>query len=95
MVKLVYVSLLIKYEPSENNVLMILGEAGNLIIAGISTVFALDDKYNWFAEDIRIIIGWIGIACVFGNILVQALTGLFQKIRKHKSRLQNCFKKQT
>ena len=77
IVKFVYVSLVIVYKPSENNILLIFSEAGNLILALMSTIFALDDKYNWFTEETRIIIGWVGMACVFGNIIIQLLLALF------------------
>ena len=93
MIKLIYVSLLIIYKPSANNILMIFSEFGNLILALISVIFALDDKYDWFTEEKKIIIGWVGIVCVFGNLISQVLLGLFQFIRKHKSRMQNCCKK--
>ena len=93
-VKLIYLSLVLRNKPFINNTLSILSEAGNLIISLISTIFALDDKYNWFTEETRIIIGWIGVAFVFGNTFVQLLMGLFQMIRKHKSKLQDCLKKE-
>ena len=93
IIKLIYVSLLIIYKPSANNILMISSEIGNLILALMSIIFALDDKYDWFTEEKKIIIGWIGIVCVFGNLISQVLLSLFQFIRKHKSRLQNCCKK--
>ena len=71
---------------------MIFSEIGNLILALISVIFVLDDKYNWTTEETRIVIGWIGIACVFGNLIIQLLLALFQFIRKHKSKLGKCFK---
>ena len=58
----------------------------------MSTIFALDDDYDWFTEDARIVIGWIGIACVFGNIITQLLLAFFQFLSKHKSKLQKFFK---
>ena len=91
--KLVYVSLIIKYKPSENNILMIFSELGNLILSVMSTIFVLDDKFDWFTEDARIVIGWIGIVCVFGNIIIQLLLAFFQFVRKHKSKLQKCLQK--
>ena len=65
---------------------MIFSEVGNLILALMSMIFALDDKYDWVTEEVRIVIGWIGIACVFGNIIFQLLLALFQFVRKHKSK---------
>ena len=32
-------------------------------------------------------IGWIGIASVFGNIITQLLLAFFQFVKKHKSKL--------
>ena len=91
-VKSIYLVLLIKYQPSENNILFIINETGNLILTSITTVLALDDKYDWFTEDTRINIGWFSIACVFGNIIIQLLLGIFQMIKKYKSKFQNCVK---
>ena len=93
IVKLVYVFLVIRYKPSANNTLMAFSEVGNLILATMSTIFALDDKYNWITEERKIVIGWIGITCVFGNIIIQVLLGLFQLIRKHESKFKICCKK--
>ena len=90
LVKLVYMILVIRHKPSENNMLLIFNEAGNLILALMSTLFVLDDNFDWFTETTRIIIGWVGIACVFGNILIQLLLAFFQFMRKHKSTLQKC-----
>ena len=89
VVKLGYISLLIKFQPSENNSLFIFNEVGNLILASITTVLAMDDKYNWVTEDTRFNIGWIAIVCVFVNIFIQLLLGIIQVITKYKSKLQN------
>ena len=74
IVKSVYLSLVIRIKPSENNILLIFSEAGNLILSLMSIIFALDDNYNWFTEEIRIVIGWIGIACVIGNLIIQVVS---------------------
>ena len=93
VVKLAYLVLLIKYQPSQNNILFVCNEAGNLILVLMTAILALDDKYDWFTEDTRINIGWFGIVCVLGNILIQVLLGIFQLISKHKSKFQECLKK--
>ena len=88
--QILYIILLIKYKPTDNNKIFIFSESSNLLILLICLIWAIDDNVDFLTEDHRSNIGWFAIGVVGFSFLVTSLVAI---IRENKNNVKKLWEK--
>ena len=92
-INLIYLLLLIIFKPSVHNKSLIFTEIGNLAVLSLCILWALDEKYDWWTEDNRYNMGWIGIGLLSLIFLINLISGLILAIMANKGKINFYYRK--